>query len=115
MEQNNINDRLDDYKKFSIKYGEGIKSFDSEKANKYHKKLDSLYQEFKAAGILELLKKFLSDEDDFVVINAAVGTLKIDEETAVKALKRIMEKDNMASITASTCLMMWEDNELELL
>lgn len=99
----------------AIKHGKAIAEGDHKKANKLHKKIQSLYKEAKDSNQVDLFGELLNESDENVRLWAATFTLKFSPDTAEKTLVSLSKLSSIIGLSAKTTLEMWKQGMLNLL
>lgn len=98
-----------------IEHGKAIAEGDHKKANKLHKKIQSLYNKARESNHVDLFSELLNENDENVRLWAATFALKISPETAVEALVNLSNLSSITGLSAKTTLDLWKKGMLDLL
>jgi len=110
-----IKDVKKDFLFWIYEYEEGINTENSNKSNKAHKKLHSIYKECKNSDFEDIFYSLLGDKNENVRLWAAVFTLNHKSEAAEKVLEELIKLPSITSLTAEMTLVVWRRGELNLL
>jgi len=99
----------------ATEHGKAISVGDHKKANKLHKKLQSLYNFAKEQSQTEVFSELLNTSDENVRLWAATFTLKVFPDLAQKALEELAVSSSITGLTAKTTLHLWREGKLNLL
>lgn len=99
----------------ATEHGKAISVGDNKKANKIHKKLQSLYNLAKEQSQAEIFSELLNTSDENVRLWAAIFTLKIFPDLALKTLEELTALSSITGLTAETTLHLWREGKLNLL
>jgi len=99
----------------AAEHGKAISVGDHKKANKIHKRLQTLYNLSKEQSQTEVFSELLDASDENVRLWAATFTLKVFPDLAQKALEDLTELSSITGLTAKTTLHLWREGKLNLL
>lgn len=99
----------------AIEHGKAIAIGDHKKANKLHKKIQTLYNVAKDSNQLDLFVELLSESDENVRLWAATFTLNVSPDLAEMVLKNLSELTTITGLSAKTTLDLWKNGMLNLL
>jgi hypothetical protein len=108
----NIKDR---FLSAAIEHGQAIAIGDHRKANKIHKKVQSLYNQAKEQNQADVFSELLNEEDESVRLWAATLSLRVLPMIAEKALEKLTELTTITGLSAKTTLLLWKEGKLNLL
>lgn len=92
----------------AIEYDKYIKSGNSRKANKFHKKLMNIFKELEEIGQEGLLIKLHNHENIAVRLWSASHTIKNEYERSLSILKEITRSSEIHSLTAEAIIDIFE-------
>jgi Domain of unknown function (DUF2019) len=99
----------------AIEHGKAIAEGDHKKANKLHKKIQTLYKKAKDSNQVDLFSELLNESDENVRLWAATFTLKFSPDRAEKTLMSLSNLSSITGLSAKTTLVMWKQGMLNLL
>ncbi|MCB9235034.1 MAG: DUF2019 domain-containing protein [Bacteroidia bacterium] len=99
----------------AIDHGKAIAEGDNIKANKLHKKIQTLYKKAKESNQVDLFSELLNDSDENVRLWAATFSLKVFPDKAEKELLSLSNSTSIIGLSARTTLDMWKKGMLNLL
>lgn len=99
----------------ATEHGRAIAIGDHKKANKIHKRIQSLYNQAKELNQVDIFSELLNEVDENVRLWAATFTLKVFPDLAEKALIKLSTLSTITGLTAKTTLRLWKEGKLNLL
>jgi len=100
---------------FAIEHGIAYSNGDYKKANKLHKKLQSLYNQVKKQNQSDIFSEFMTNENRSVKLWAASFTLRVFPDLAVKTLEEISILSDSFGSTAKILLELWRVDSSKIL
>ncbi|WPP48105.1 hypothetical protein [Catalinimonas niigatensis] len=111
-----VEEILQKYESAAIHYGLASLEFNSTKTNEWHDLLINCYLQLRSKSneSVLLLEKFLSHQNEYLVLWASSHLLPYSEKIAIHTLNFLAESDSMVSIEAKYTLLEWEEGSLSL-
>ena len=105
----------EDFLTQAIEHGKALAIGDHKKANKLHKKLQSLYNIAKEQVLVNVSEELLNEDDENVRLWAATFSLGSSTDLAEECLEKLTKSTSITGLSAQTTLHLWKDGKLDLL
>jgi hypothetical protein len=99
----------------AIEHGIAYSNGNYKTANKFHKKLQSLYNQAKKQNQSDVFSEFIANENRSIRLWAASFTLRIFPDLAVKILEDISNISDSFGSTAKILLQLWREDNSKIL
>ncbi|MGX5857952.1 hypothetical protein ACWKW6_30120 [Dyadobacter jiangsuensis] len=99
----------------AVSHGLAIDQGDHKVADKFHKRLQSIYKKAKEDDLVDVFVDLLESSQDSVRLWAATFCLRLHPVRAVKALEDLQKSTNITGLTATTLLDLHKSESLNLL